>query len=232
MLQIGPYRFSARDVQRYLGDAPAIQRALEVGRDPAVVRRLFRAVDAGAGADPAATMAALWEAWLATGPALRAAGQLPATRRGTVSGLFASGGGVPKLAVDALDVEFMRAGPDRQANRVHHGGPAQVLCLWSAEVVDTLHAEGHPIVRGAAGENVSVRGLPWADVRPGVRLALGEVVCDVTSFATPCRHQAQWFTDGNYRRIHERHGSMARVYAAVRTPGRIAVGDAAVLEPT
>ena len=37
---------------------------------------------------------------------------------------------------------------------------------------------------GAAGENVTIAGLDWADVRPGVRLRIGEVLAEVWSFAS------------------------------------------------
>ena len=48
-----------------------------------------------------------------------------------------------------------------------HGGPDQALCLYSLEVIEGLAAEGHSIVPGSAGENVTVRGLDWISGRSG-----------------------------------------------------------------
>ena len=233
MLTIGPYRFSDRDIERLTADGPEILAQYAMGRDPQVLRPFVAHFAGGRapGGEGLARFRAMWEAWLALGPALRGAGQLPATATGRVDSLHVSDGGVPKHPVLAVEVGWAGPQGDRQGNRKHHGSPAQALCLWSAEVIAALRAEGHPIHAGAAGENVTVSGLAWSDVRPGVRLAMGSVVCEVMCFATPCRHQAQWFTDGDYSRIHEHRGGIPRAYAAVLQPGRIAAGDPVVLEP-
>jgi MOSC domain-containing protein YiiM len=163
--------------------------------------------------------------------ALRAAGALPATAYGTIAQLNTSDGGVPKLPVDAVDVDITGVVGDRQAVRRHHGRPWQALCIWSADVIDDLAAEGHPIAPGRAGENITVRGLPWTDVRAGVRLRLGEVLAEVSVFALPCASNAPWFLRRDFGRMHHERGPVSRVYASVVEPGRIATGDAAVLEP-
>lgn len=237
MLTVGPYRFSDRDVDRLLADGPEIFAAFEVGRDPQTIRRFApHFIDEAAGhrasgVDRATRFTAMWNAWLALGPALRAGGQLPGTTVGRVDSVHVSDGGVPKRPVEELIVDWNGAGGDRQGNRRHHGSPAQALCVWSTEIIDALQAAGHPIFVGAAGENVTVGGLPWDVMRPGVRLRLGSVLCEVSCFATPCRHQAQWFTDGDFSRLHERRGRIPRVYATVLRPGTVAAGDEAVLEP-
>ena len=240
MLTVGPYKFSDRDVHRLLADGPEILTEYEVGRDPQAIRRFSPhfAINGGgirgAGdhdADREARFTAMWEAWLALGPALRAAGQLPTTVHGRVDSVHVSDGGVPKRSVDELVVDWNGSRGDRQGNRHHHGSPAQALCVWSTEIIDGLRADGHPIFAGAAGENVTVSGLPWDVVRPGVRLQLGSVLCEVSCFATPCRHQAQWFADGDFSRLHEHRGRIPRAYATVLEPGTITTGDEAVLEP-
>jgi MOSC domain-containing protein YiiM len=103
----------------------------------------------------------------------------------------------------------------------------QAVCLWSADVVESLQGEGHPIFPGAAGENVTVSGLDWGALRPGTRLALGaDAVVEVTLPALPCATNAQWFADGDVNRIHhERHPGSSRLYALVVQPGRVALGD-------
>ena len=120
---------------------------------------------------------------------------------------------------------------DRQGTRVHHGRPWQALCLWSTEVIDALAAHGHPIASGRAGENITVSGLPWHDVRPGVRVQLGEVLCEVSAYALPCAQNAGWFLDGDFSQMHHERGPVSRLYATVLKPGAVRVGDDAVLEP-
>ena len=168
----------------------------------------------------------------AAGRAVHAVGAGPAPHTGTVTGVFASGGGVPKAPVLAATVGFRGVEGDTQASRRHHGRVWQALCLWSADVVEALAAEGHPIFPGAAGENVSVAGVDWAALRPGTRLRLGTVLAEVTVPALPCAKNAQWFTGGDFNRMHhEREPGVSRLYALVVEPGEVAAGDPAVVEP-
>ena len=163
--------------------------------------------------------------------ALRASGSLPSTARGTVSGLFASGGGVPKQPVASVVIDQSGVAGDRQRTRRHHGRPWQALCLWSSEVVDLLRAEGHPIHLGAAGENVSITGIDWSTVRSGVRLRIGTALAEVSVFALPCKQNAQWFLGRQFDRMHHDRGPVSRAYATVIEAGQATVGDEVVLEP-
>jgi MOSC domain-containing protein YiiM len=173
-----------------------------------------------AGTALVAELSAAGRAALAAG----AAGVPPAS--GRVVALHVSPGGVPKTPVPETDVGWRGLAGDRQATRRHHGRLWQAVCLWSAEVIDGLQREGHPIFPGAAGENVTVAGLDWAAVRPGLRLALGDALLEITVPALPCAANAGWFADGEVRRIdHRRHPGSSRQYALVVRPGRIAVGD-------
>ncbi|MEY2755108.1 MAG: hypothetical protein RJB65_1466 [Actinomycetota bacterium] len=227
MLTIGPYAFSVRDAERAVEEFDDFWSAFTDRRDAGLVDHLRPTLTGNATAD----LPAVWAAYLAVGPALRAAGALPATATGTVAALHASGGGVPKAARDSLEVGFAGARGDAQRNRNHHGAPYQALCLWSGEIIDSLTADGHPIAPGRAGENVTLRGLDWSDVRPGVRLRLGSVLCEISCYAEPCRHLSQWFSDGRFDRIRHDKGDVSRVYATVLEPGVIEVGTDAVLEP-
>ena len=105
------------------------------------------------------------------------------------------------------------------------------MCLWSEEVIAAFAAGGHPIGPGFAGENITVAGLRWGDVRPGSRLTIGSVGSEISSYAVPCRQNAGWFSDRNFGRIHHRHGPVSRMYATVLVPGSITVGDPVILEP-
>jgi MOSC domain-containing protein YiiM len=160
---------------------------------------------------------------------VREAGVLGPDAEGVVSHLAISDGGVPKRSVDEVEVGWRGVVGDRQAARQHHGRPWQALCLWSTEVIDDFVAQGDPLAPGRAGENITLTGLPWDRVRPGVRLRVGTVLCDVWAYALPCKKNAQWFADRRFDRMHHRHGPVSRVYAQVLEPGTIAVGDAATL---
>ncbi|MEX0846381.1 MAG: MOSC domain-containing protein [Ilumatobacteraceae bacterium] len=228
MHTIGPYRFSPTDAERTVASIPIIWQLLADGRDATVIEPL-RPTFTG---DLAADLPVAWAAMLAAGPALRSAGQLPGRTAGRVDALHRSGsGGVPKLPAAEVEVGFGGVVGDRQATRQHHGRPWQALCIWSTEVIEAFAADGHPLAPGAAGENITVSGLPWADVRPGVRLRIGGVLCEVTSFALPCKQNAQWFTDGEFTLMHHERGPVSRVYATVLEPGGIVTGDPAILEP-
>jgi MOSC domain-containing protein YiiM len=154
------------------------------------------------------------------------------TQQGSVVNLARSDGGVPKLPAAAVDVDVDGVIGDRQGDRKHHGRPFQALCLWSMDVIEALQGEGHPITAGAAGENVTVAGIDWASLRPGTRLRVGEVLCELSAAATPCAKNAQWFADGQFARIdHDLHPGWSRLYATVLEAGPIAVGDAVEVEP-
>jgi MOSC domain-containing protein YiiM len=151
---------------------------------------------------------------------------------GTLVQVNASGGGVPKTPLASAVVGRRGVVGDTQAERAHHGKPMQALSLWSAEVIDALRGEGHPIYAGAAGENLTVSGIQWTTIRPGVQLAIGDVLAEVSAFATPCAKNAQWFSDRNFRRIdHANHPGWSRAYAWVHKSGTVAPGDPIIVEP-
>lgn len=153
-------------------------------------------------------------------------------RHGAVAALHVSDGGVPKTAVARALCSRRGLDGDRQADRENHGSPLQALCLWSAEVIEALQAEGHPIGFGSAGENLTVRGLEWARVAPGQRWNVGPLRIETTAWATPCRDNARWFAGGDFRRMsHPLHPGWSRIYARVVRTGAVSVGDPIVLEP-
>lgn len=172
-------------------------------------------------------LAAAWSGIRAVGDELRRAGAVAVAVNGAgrIVQLSVSDGGVPKRAVDAVDVDHGGVVGDRQAARNHHGRPWQALCLWSVEVIDAFVAAGHSLVPGAAGENLTLAGIDWAAMRPGVRLRAGGVTCEISSYALPCTKNSRWFADGDHRVMHHSRGPVSRVYATVTEPGRIAVDD-------
>ncbi len=147
---------------------------------------------------------------------------------GTVAQINSSDGGVPKRPVDHAIVDRRGVVGDSQNARQHHGRPWQALCLWSAEVIADLQAEGHPIGHGSAGENLTLQGLEWSQLRAGTVLEIGSVRCQLSAAALPCAKNARWFSDRDFNRIHHtRHPERTRWYASVLSPGEIRRGDAA-----
>jgi MOSC domain-containing protein YiiM len=155
------------------------------------------------------------------------------TQTGVVVGLFASGGGVPKLPIDEAVIGYRGVAGDRQRTRNHHGRVWQALCLWSADVIDRLHAEGHPIAPGRAGENITIAGLDWSTLRPGTCVSLGDsVIAELSAYAAPCKKNAEWFVGGDFERMgHERDPGVSRIYASVLRDGVVRLGDPVVVEP-
>ncbi len=235
-----PTDYSERDLDtapRWLGvmrDQSVEGVAGEV-RDAEQVRAAAADLDAAiaavtGAADPEAVHTAIHELrrW---GRVLHEAGGGVPSQQGTVAQINTSDGGVPKSAVASADVGRRGVLGDRQANRIHHGRPFQALCLWSADVIDALRAEGHPVLAGATGENLTVQGIDWASLRPGARVLIGEVLCELSAWAEPCRKNDQWFTGRSDRIDHGRHPGWSRIYAWVLEGGTITTGDPVIVEP-
>jgi hypothetical protein len=211
---------------RSLVDVPH-RRLADLVREHGEQVPLLDAVDP---AEPVADALVVCEELLSAAARLVAADHVaPAT--GTLVAVNASGGGVPKTALDRAQVGPGGLEGDRQRARQHHGRPSQALSFWSADVIDVLEAEGHPVAPGAAGENLTLSGVEWSSLRPGVRLVVGDdvsvgVVAELTWWAEPCRTIARCFADQKYSRIdHGHHPGWSRAYAAVLRGGEVRPGD-------
>lgn len=151
---------------------------------------------------------------------------------GRLESIQVSNGGVPKLSV----VHPVRIGEnglegDRQRDLRYHGGPDRAVCLLAQEIIDALRADGHPIDRGATGENLTISGLDWSQVRTGVRLTVGEVVLEIAKPAHPCKNLVGSFSDGDFSRLSARlHPGRTRMYARVLRPGLVEPGDPVALQ--
>jgi MOSC domain-containing protein YiiM len=148
-------------------------------------------------------------------------------RIGTLVSINTSGGGVPKGRVGDARVSRLGLLGDTQNDKKHHGGPEQAVCVYSLERIHALQQEGHPIDVGTAGENVTLEGVDWDLVVPGVRIKLGEeVLLEVASFTSPCKTIKESFIDGRFVRISQKlHPGWSRVYARVLAEGEIRFGD-------
>ncbi len=145
--------------------------------------------------------------------------------------LARSPGGVPKHAVPSAQVTDRGLEDDGHGHPKIHGGPNRALCLYSLELIEKLQAEGHPIVPGSTGENVTISGLDWRVLQAGTRLRLGtDVVCELTWTAVACKQIAASFTGGTFKRL-DVAGEM-RWYCRIVSPGLLRIGQAVELVAT
>ena len=155
----------------------------------------------------------------------------PSTQSGRVFQINASNGGVPKLPLHKAEVTFLGLAEDRQAHPEYHGGPERAVCLYSLERILALQAEGHSIFPGSIGENLTLTGLDWETISPGLQIRLGEeVLLEITHYTPPCKNIASSFARQEFARVSQKkHPGWSRVYARVLHPGRIQTGDPVML---
>lgn len=138
-----------------------------------------------------------------------------------------SDGGVPKRPV--LEAKITEGGidGDRQRNLDVHGGPERAICLFSLELIERLQDEGHSIDAGFSGENLTLAGLDWDHLHPGMHLSIGpDVQLELTSYCAPCELNGQWFRNGAFKRISQKKNpGWSRLYAKVLHGGIVRPGD-------
>ena len=145
---------------------------------------------------------------------------------GVLRSINVSDGGVPKRPRQTATVRTTGVEGDRQRDLRSHGGPDRAVSLYSVDLIDALQAEGHPIDVGTIGENLTIAGVPWTAMVPGVRVDVGEVSLELTSYANPCRNITASFLDGQILRVSaKRHPGWSRVYARVLKEGTVTIGD-------
>jgi MOSC domain-containing protein YiiM len=143
-----------------------------------------------------------------------------------------SRGGVPKTFVPQAQITTEGVEGDRQSNPRIHGGRDRAVCLFSLEVIEALQAEGHPIVPGSCGENLTITGLDWAGIKPGDLLRVGAgVLLEITSHTAPCEVVRESFLNGDYTRIsHKQFPGWSRLYAKVLVDGMVRSEDPVSVE--
>jgi MOSC domain-containing protein YiiM len=156
----------------------------------------------------------------------------PAT--GRVLQVSTGPGGVPNYPVEQAWVS--RAGVEGDRHRgAHHGGPNAAVCLYAAEAIARVAADGHQAFPGAYGENLTTEGLEIGLLAPGTQLAIGSggLVLEISGPTAPCATLAHYFIDGRIARVsHTVRPEDSRQYALVLAEGPVAPGDAiTVIEP-
>jgi MOSC domain-containing protein YiiM len=152
---------------------------------------------------------------------------------GSVAAINISNGGVPKGRVSGAQLSRLGLEKDTQDDKKHHGGPERAVCLYSLERIRSLQTEGHPIDIGTVGENVTVEGIDWDRIVPGVSIKIGDqVLLEVASFTNPCKTIRASFIAGEFIRIAQKlHPGWSRVYARVIREGQIRFGDPVEVSP-
>jgi MOSC domain-containing protein YiiM len=136
-------------------------------------------------------------------------------------------GGVPKHRVPSARLTPDGVEGDRQRYLDIHGGPHRAVSLFSLERIQALAAEGHPIAPGTTGENLTLAGLDWEGLVPGVRLRVGAVLLELTNYTVPCKTIRASFAQSDFTRISQKlHPGWSRLYARVLEAGTVREGDA------
>jgi MOSC domain-containing protein YiiM len=146
---------------------------------------------------------------------------------GTIEHLSISKGGLPKLNIPEAWTGALGLEGDRHNHPTIHGGPRKAVLLISAEDLEALLAEGFDVSPGSLGENLTVRGLDFRQLRAGQRFLAGGAVLELTQLRQPCQ-QLERFNEGREGRIQEALKAVhARggFYAAVVQDGLIRTGD-------
>lgn len=102
--------------------------------------------------------------------------------------------------------------------------------LLHAELLDELQAQGHPVVPGSVGENITTRGIDLLALPQGAKLHIGaEAVVVVTGLRNPCA-QLDNFSPGLASAVLDRttDGQLVRkagVMGVVEVGGDVMAGD-------
>ena len=104
----------------------------------------------------------------------------------------------------------------------HAGSRTRQVSLLDEALLEELAALGMPVAPGALGENLTVRGLSFAALRPGDRLRVGgQVLLEVVEPRVPCRTLTPIDP-----RLPELIVGRAGLLCRVLTGGPVAPGDA------
>ncbi|WP_417249089.1 MOSC domain-containing protein [Celeribacter sp.] len=130
-------------------------------------------------------------------------------------------------------VRIAALGPvgDTVVDTDNHGGPDQaVYVLGQADYDYWAQDLGRALSAGILGENLLIDGLSSEGICVGDRLAVGEVVLEVTSPRIPCVVLARWMGDMTLpkRFIRAQHPGF---YCRVIREGEVAAGQAVTLTP-
>jgi MOSC domain-containing protein YiiM len=153
---------------------------------------------------------------------------------GTIVQVSISRGGIPKYAIEEGFITPLGIEGDMHAHPQFHGGPLQAILIISAEMLEILKQQGYPVFYGAMGENLTVGGVEFKDIRIGDEIRAGGALLEITKPRTPCQqldvYGATFRTD-IYDALAKRrdpaspHWGLSGFYASVLEPGPVRAGD-------
>ena len=145
---------------------------------------------------------------------------------GRLESINASRGGVPKRSMfEALITEHGLDG-DRQRDLRFHGGPDRAIVLFSLDVIRALQREGHTIAAGTTGENLTVSGIDWTTIVPGIELASRRGAAADHEYHVAVREDRVLVPrERLHAHLPEAPSGWSRVSARVLAGGLVAIGD-------
>jgi MOSC domain-containing protein YiiM len=154
--------------------------------------------------------------------------------RGNIVQVNLSPGGIPKRPVPEAFLGPLGFEGDGVAHERIHGGPWKAVLLMAAEVIDDLAARGYPVFYGAAGENLTTRGLEPRQMRQGQRYRVGQAFIELTRIRVPCSTldvygaelKREIYDDAVAKGdTHSPHWGLSGFYASVVQPGLVRAQD-------
>ena len=140
--------------------------------------------------------------------------------------------GINKLAIQGpimVDAEGLVG--DAILNRKHHGGVDQAVYIEGSIDLDWWQAElGRDLPYGTFGENLVIEGVESAMLAAGDRLAIGEVLLEVSSARIPCATFAAKMGEPTFVKRYTRAGRPG-AYARVLQGGMVEAGQSVEFTP-
>jgi MOSC domain-containing protein YiiM len=132
--------------------------------------------------------------------------------------------GIHKTPVGTVAVDPEGIANDAVVNTKHHGGPDQAVYVYSAADYSWWEEQlGRSLAPGTFGENLTVSDTPTV-IRTGDRLAIGEVLLEVTAPRIPCSTFAARMGEQNWIRRF-RDAGRPGFYCRVLAPGVVQPGN-------
>jgi MOSC domain-containing protein YiiM len=143
--------------------------------------------------------------------------------------------GLPKQAVARLDISADGAAGDYNNYRMRtlKGDPDQAILILTDDVIQQLRREGWPVQPGDFGENITLGGAAEADLGPGARLQVGDVLLEISKPCDPCTELGILPYVGKERTAEFIRATKGRRgwYARVLHPGPVTLASPVQLRP-
>lgn len=140
--------------------------------------------------------------------------------------------GINKLAIQGpvmVDAEGLVG--DAILNRKHHGGVDQAVYIEGSIDLDWWQTElGQDLPFGTFGENLVIEGVESAMLAAGDRLAIGDVLLEITSARIPCATFAAKMGEPTFVKRYTR-AARPGAYARVLQGGIVEAGQSVQFKP-